>query len=90
VQSVGGKLYEYVAVDDYTRAVYTNPLRLKSEAIDAFKSFKAAVENESKKKLREIMTDNARELSMGRCAISTKKRAQSSAQRSRGTLRRTG
>ena len=30
-----------------------------------FRTFKAAVENESNNKLREFMTDNARELSMG-------------------------
>ena len=51
-----------VVVDDHTRPVYTRPLRLKSEAADAFKTFKATVEKESGK---EVMTDNARELSMG-------------------------
>ena len=46
----GGKEYEYIAVDDYTRVVYTQPLRLKSEAPKAFKVFKAVVENESQKR----------------------------------------
>ena len=55
----------YVVVDDCTRTVYAKPLRLKSEAIGAFKTFKAAAENESGKKIREVMTDNARELCMG-------------------------
>ena len=32
VKSTGGKEHEYIAVDDYTRAVYTQPLRVKSEA----------------------------------------------------------
>ena len=32
VKSTGGKEHEHIAVDDYTRAVYTQPLRLKSEA----------------------------------------------------------
>ena len=45
----GGKEYEYIAVDDYTREVYTQPLRLKSEAPKAFKVFKAVAENESQK-----------------------------------------
>jgi hypothetical protein len=59
------KVYEYVVVDDHTRAVYTKPLHLKSEAVDAFKIFMAAAENESQNTLHEVMTDNARELSMG-------------------------
>ena len=63
--SVGGRRYLYVVVDDYSRAVYTRPLRLRSEAFDAFKIFKAAVETESGKKIWEVMTDNAGELSMG-------------------------
>ena len=65
VVSAGGREYVYVIVDDYTRAVYTKPLRLKSEAAEAFKSFKAIAENESGKRIREVLTDNARELSMG-------------------------
>ena len=50
---------------DYTRAVYTRPPRLKSEAADAFKSFRVAAENNSGSKLHAVMIDNARELSMG-------------------------
>ena len=65
VKSAGGKEYLYVVVDDYTRAVHTRALRLKSEAVEAFKDFKAVVENASGYKLCEVMTDNARELSMG-------------------------
>jgi hypothetical protein len=50
MKSVGRREYAYVIVDNYARAVYTRPLRLKWEAADAFKSFRR---------------DNARELSMG-------------------------
>ena len=64
-KSAGGKEYEYIVVDDYSRAAYTRPLRLKPNAPEAFKIFKAAAENESQKRMREVMTDNARELSMG-------------------------
>ena len=39
---------EYFVVDDYRRAVYTRPLRLKSDAPEAFKIFKVAAENESR------------------------------------------
>ena len=62
--AAGGREYEYVVVDDYTRAVFTRPLRLKSEAVEAFKAFRAAAENDSGKRIREIMTDNTRKLSM--------------------------
>ncbi len=48
-----------------TLARYTRPLRLKSEAVEAFKAFRAAAEKESGKKIRGIMMDNTHELSMG-------------------------
>ncbi len=51
--------------DDYTCAIYTRPLRLKS-AVKMFKVFRVAAENESEKRIREIMMDNVHELSMGR------------------------
>jgi len=53
VPSAGGRLYLYVAVDDCTRAVYTRPLFLKSEAPEAFRVFRAAAENESGRQLRD-------------------------------------
>ena len=65
VVSAGGREYIYVIVDDYTCAVHTKPLHLKSEAADAFKSFKAAAENESGKRIHEVLTDIAQELLMG-------------------------
>ena len=55
MKSAGGKEYEYIPVDDYTRAVYTQPLRLKSGAPETFKVFKAVAENESQKRMHEIM-----------------------------------
>jgi len=63
-KSVGGRECAYTVVDGDTLAVYTIPLRLKSEAADAFKSFRAA-ENKSWSRLRAVMTDNTRKLSMG-------------------------
>jgi len=65
VPSARGRLYLYVTVDDYTRTVYPRLLFLKSEVPEAFKAFRAATENGSGKRLREVMTDNARELLMG-------------------------
>jgi len=66
VLSAGGRLYLYVAVDDCTCAVYTRLLFLKSEAPEAFRVFRAAAENESGRRLCEVMMDNARKLSMGK------------------------
>ena len=43
-----------VVVGDYTRAVYTRPLRLKSEAVQAVQAVKAAAEGESGKRIWEI------------------------------------
>jgi transposase InsO family protein len=65
MKSVGGQEYEYVAVDDYSRMVYARPMHLKSEVADVFKTFKVAAENKSGRKMREVMTDNMRELAMG-------------------------
>jgi transposase InsO family protein len=64
MNSAGGREYAYVVAEDYTRTVYTRPLRLKWEAADAFKTFRAVEENESESRLRAVMTDNARELSI--------------------------
>jgi len=61
-KSVGRREYAYAVVHD---TAYTRPLRLKSEAANAFKSFRAAAGNESGSTLRAVMNDNARELSMG-------------------------
>ena len=66
VPSARGRLYLYVAVDDYTHAVYTWLLFLKSEVPEAFKAFRAATENGSGKRLHEVMTDNVCELLMGK------------------------
>ena len=65
VTSLGGRAYLLVVMDGYSRAVYSRPLRLKSEVAEAFKVFKALAETESGKKMREVLTDNARELSQG-------------------------
>jgi len=49
-------------LDDYTRAVYTKPIRLKSGAVVASKTFIVAAENESKNTLREVMTGDMGEV----------------------------
>jgi len=65
VASAGGRAYLFVVVDDYSGVVYTRPLWQKSEAAEAFKVFEAVAEAESRKRMREVFTDNPRELSMG-------------------------
>ena len=55
----------YFVVGEYTGALYGRPWRFKSEAVEAVKAFRAAAENESGKRIQEIMTDNTRELSIG-------------------------
>ena len=58
VASAKAREHVYAVVDDYTRRVYTRRLRPKSEAVEAFKVFRAAAENESGKRNWEVMTDN--------------------------------
>ena len=66
VASVGGHNYLCVVIDDFTCAVYTHLLHLKSEAVNAFKAFKAMVENKLGREVREVMMDNVHELSMSK------------------------
>jgi len=61
----GEREYGYVVVDDYSRAVYRRPLRLKL-AVDVFTLFQVAAENETERRIQEIMMGNTRELSMGK------------------------
>ena len=65
IKSAGGREYMYVIVDNYTQAVYTKLLCLKSEAIEVFKAFQVEVERALGNKLCEVMMDNTCELSMG-------------------------
>ncbi len=54
VASGGGREYVCVVVGDHTREVYTRPLRFKSEvveAFEAFEAFRAAVENDSGRRM---------------------------------------
>jgi len=64
-KSASGKEYEYIVVDDYSRAVYTRPLRLKSDAPEAFRIFKAAAENEPQKGCARSRWTTRKESSVG-------------------------
>src|SRR5258706_8423712 len=61
----GEREYGYVVVDDYSRAVYRRPLGLKL-AVDVCTPFRVAAENETERRIREIMMDNVRELSIAK------------------------
>ena len=58
----GEREYVHVVVDDYSHAVYTRPLCLKS----VVEVFRVAAENKSEKRIQEIMMDDTRKLSMGK------------------------
>ena len=50
------RVYVYVIVDDYNRAVYTRPLRARDSVGNRrVQSVQGAAENESERRIREIM-----------------------------------
>lgn len=53
-------------MDGFTRAVHTRPLQLKSDAVEASKSFKAVDENESGNRIQEVLMDNTCGLYLGK------------------------
>jgi len=55
----------YVIVDDHSCTEYTRPLHLKL-AVEVLKVFMVEAENDSEKRIWEIMMDNTHELSMGK------------------------
>ncbi|TQD88564.1 hypothetical protein C1H46_025883 [Malus baccata] len=59
--SNGNKKYFISFIDDFSRKTWVYFLQEKSEAFEAFKSFKALVENESDKKIKILRTDRGGE-----------------------------
>ncbi|CAL1356033.1 unnamed protein product [Linum trigynum] len=59
--SRGGKKYFITFIDDSTRYCYVYLLSSKDEAIDAFKQFKAEVENQLNKKIKMARSDRGGE-----------------------------
>eukprot|EP00252_Welwitschia_mirabilis_P018673 TRINITY_DN4156_c0_g1_i5.p1 TRINITY_DN4156_c0_g1~~TRINITY_DN4156_c0_g1_i5.p1 ORF type:complete len:1283 (+),score=262.04 TRINITY_DN4156_c0_g1_i5:125-3973(+) len=59
--SLGGVVYFITFVDDFSRKLWLYPLKSKDEAFQAFRIFKARVENETGCKIKELMTDNGGE-----------------------------
>ncbi|GMQ09628.1 hypothetical protein CsSME_00052926 [Camellia sinensis var. sinensis] len=63
-ESIGGKRYIFLTIDDYTRFSWVNFLREKSDAFDAFKSLVLKIQNEhgvSIRRIIRIQTDYGRE-----------------------------
>ncbi|KAK2378762.1 putative mitochondrial protein [Trifolium repens] len=61
VSSIGGKNYFVTFIDDHSRKVWIYFLKHKSEVFDAFKKWKAMVENETGLKIKKLRTDNGGE-----------------------------
>eukprot|EP00253_Pinus_taeda_P035421 PITA_35421 len=61
VPSLGNSVYYVSFIDDFSRNRWTYFLKKKSEVFDKFKEFKALVENQTKKKIKMLRTDNGGE-----------------------------
>lgn len=61
VPSHSGALYIVTFVDDYSRKVFSVPVANKSQAFNEFIKFKAAVENQTSRKIKVLRTDNGGE-----------------------------
>jgi hypothetical protein len=54
-------VYYVSLIDDFSRNTWIYFLRNKSEVFDKFKEFKTLVENQTKKKIKVLRTDNGGE-----------------------------
>jgi transposase InsO family protein len=61
VSSLGKFVYYVSFIDDFSRKTWIHFLRNKSEVFDMFKEFKALVENQTKKRIKVLRTDNGGE-----------------------------
>ncbi|KAD1605691.1 hypothetical protein E3N88_42566 [Mikania micrantha] len=59
--SLGGNLYYFLLIDDYTRMCWVYFLSAKSQTFSKFKAFKAMVETESGYKIKVLRTDRGGE-----------------------------
>lgn len=58
VESLSGYKYFVTFIDDYSRKLFTFPMKMKSEVFDLFVKFKTLAENQTEKKLKIIRSDN--------------------------------
>ena len=56
-QTLGGKRYFFLIVDDYSRCMWVALLKGKSEALEQFKRFKSMVEVEKEVKIKCVRSD---------------------------------
>jgi len=61
VPSLGKSVYFLSFIDEFSRNTWIYFLKNKSEVFDMFKEFKVLVENQTKKKIKVLRTDNAGE-----------------------------
>jgi hypothetical protein len=59
--SLGGSMYYISFIDDFSRKTWIYFLRKKSYIFERFKEFKALVENQTKKRIKVLRTDNGGE-----------------------------
>jgi len=59
--SIGGSRYMLTIIDDYSRKVWPYFLKHKSEAFSTFKEWTIMIENQTKKKVKKLHTDNGME-----------------------------
>ena len=71
-QTVGGKRYFFLIVDDYSRCMWVALLKEKSEALEQFKRFKSMAEAEKGVKIKSIISNrggNSPLMSLRKCVI---------------------
>ncbi|KAK2455973.1 cysteine-rich RECEPTOR kinase [Trifolium repens] len=61
VESLGGKRYAFVVVDDFSRYTWVNFIRDKSDTFDIFKTLSTQVQREKKCGIVRIRSDHGRE-----------------------------
>jgi hypothetical protein len=61
VPSLGKSVYYVSFIDDFLRNTWIYFLKKKFEVFEKFKEFKALVENQTKKRIKVLRTDNGRE-----------------------------
>lgn len=59
--SLAGSKYIYLLVDDYSRKLFVYFLKTKDETFSKFKIFKNEIENQTKRKIKRIRSDNGGE-----------------------------
>ena len=60
-ESFGGAKYFVTFIDDYSRCVTVYPMKYKSEVLEKFKEWEAAVTNQAECKIKTLRTDNGGE-----------------------------